>query len=45
METASGGGNNGENGDWTYLRDGTRLTELLNEELGIEFGGIDATED
>jgi len=35
-----GGGGGGEKGGgWVYLRDGARLTELLEGELGVRLGG------
>ena len=30
-----------EGGKWVYLRDGSRLTELLREELGMELEDLD----
>ena len=31
--------NGGKGGEWVYLRDGSTLTELLKEELGVEVEG------
>lgn len=33
---AAGGEDNEKKGDWVYLRDGSSLTELLREELGVD---------
>lgn len=30
-------GDDGAGGRWTYLRDGSSLTELIKKELGVEF--------
>ncbi len=34
-----GDGGGGGGGRWVYLRDGARLTELLEAELGVRLGG------
>ena len=34
-----GGGGRIKGGRWVYLRDGARLTELLEAELGVRLGG------
>lgn len=35
-EALHGAGDDGEGGRWVYLRDGTGLSELLNNEMGVE---------
>lgn len=32
-------------GKWIYLRDGSKLTELLRKEIGIEVGAVETGEE